>query len=908
MLSQYLLIPQIAIIARDRRMRLVSHALVSFAALAIASSACGGCETESPPVGPNNGADASDGGIADAGVDDAEHDEDGSAGEDTGREDGGRDASTPDMMSCPSERICSDTCCEEGQECVDGMCLPPCSGTRCGDALDLCCTGEDVCIFDSCQTPGDDCTSSFQCPEDEYCEPTLGACLPKDAINTMCEFRPPIGMFTPSPENEFPGIDIGGQFYDGSITAPTVADVNRDGMPDIVVQLYRGALGGATLVVLDGSDMSVIASGGAEELRANAAGIAVGNIDTSTPELEIAALHADGGIVAFRLDNDQLVEMWTADEGALGDIDNEAAPSIADLDQDGTAEVILGLSVVDADGNIWNGINLGAAGGQVGNSGVTTAVDIDQATDGNGDMALELVAGNRVLQIDGTFLWDRSDDYNDGYPAVGDLDVDGSPEVVTVSDGEVFVFSADGQDVVFGPIAIPGGGQGGPPTIADFDGDGKREIAAAGQGRYTVFDPDCVPNPDAMLCPTGRDDGILWTVAVQDLSSSRTGSSVFDFEGDGKAEVVYNDECFLRVLDGTNGDILFERANTNRTGAEYPIVVDVDADFNAEIVVVSNNDQIDRDNCEENYANYPPGGTTGVFVYGDANDNWVPTRRIWNQHAYHITNILDDGEVPAAEPIHYDGEDTNSFRLNVQPDGLFNAPDLIVEAVEIRNPSCGEQVTVEVAVTVTNDGALGVGPGQTVEVTADNSGDVQAVGTVTTTRRLLPGQSETILIEWTLPAGWEMADFSVTGEVDPDGEVNECKEDNNTGTGDSAAGNRTFDDLVIAELTVEDGACGVGGDVMIGVTVENQGAQAVPAMLPVVLEAVRGASATPIDTVRTSDVLQGGTSESFDVTWTPPQSVVGTTFDVRATIDPNGEVTACSSDERTTAADCLPPQ
>ena len=109
--------------------------------------------------------------------------------------------------------------------------------------------------------------------------------------------------------------------------------------------------------------------------------------------------------------------------------------------------------------------------------------------------------------------------------------------------------------------------------------------------------------------------------------------------------MVYNDECFLRVLDGITGAVLFETANSTRTGSEFPIIVDVDGDYNAEIVVVGNNDQIGRDNCEDNYPGYPVGGTAGVFVYGDAGDNWVPTRRIWNQHAYHITNILDDGTV-----------------------------------------------------------------------------------------------------------------------------------------------------------------------------------------------------------------------------------------------------------------------
>ena len=44
-----------------------------------------------------------------------------------------------------------------------------------------------------------------------------------------------------------------------------------------------------------------------------------------------------------------------------------------------------------------------------------------------------------------------------------------------------------------------------------------------------------------------------------------TGSPVFDFEGDGKAEVVYNDECHLYILSGEDGSELLKMANSSRT-------------------------------------------------------------------------------------------------------------------------------------------------------------------------------------------------------------------------------------------------------------------------------------------------------------------------------------------------------
>ena len=53
---------------------------------------------------------------------------------------------------------------------------------------------------------------------------------------------------------------------------------------------------------------------------------------------------------------------------------------------------------------------------------------------------------------------------------------------------------------------------------------------------------------------------------------------MFDFDGDGKAEVVYSDQNRLRVFEGPTGNILIERCNTTATLIEYPVIADVDND------------------------------------------------------------------------------------------------------------------------------------------------------------------------------------------------------------------------------------------------------------------------------------------------------------------------------------------
>lgn len=213
------------------------------------------------------------------------------------------------------------------------------------------------------------------------------------------------------------------------------------------------------------------------------------------------------------------------------------------------------------------------------------------------------------------------------------------PEVAYVNAGVVYIVSGETGEVMASPIAGNDANlafrvtnnRGGPPNIADFDGDGRPEVSFAGTGCMVVVDPDCaaatpaaraalantagsgcnvaVPtSPGPTRCsvevPTSLADeiGVLWQYQTQDQSSAVTGTSVFDFQGDGKAEVLYNDECFFRVFEGATSNILYERPNSHRTATEYPTVVDVDGDSNSEIVVVSTGDQSSaqsnpRDRC-----------------------------------------------------------------------------------------------------------------------------------------------------------------------------------------------------------------------------------------------------------------------------------------------------------------------
>jgi hypothetical protein len=178
--------------------------------------------------------------------------------------------------------------------------------------------------------------------------------------------------------------------------------------------------------------------------------------------------------------------------------------------------------------------------------------------------------------------------YGVGLPA-------GLPEIAVTNGAQVAIFAIDGTPALE-PLVVPGGA-GGPPTVADFDGDGLPELAVASGSAYTVVDIDCGPSPrPGGICPKGACEpgpdpcppGIAWSRATQDASSAITGSSVFDFEGDGHAEAVYADECFVRVYDGATGEVLFSQYRSSCTWYENPVIADVDGNLRADLVVPSN--------------------------------------------------------------------------------------------------------------------------------------------------------------------------------------------------------------------------------------------------------------------------------------------------------------------------------
>ena len=347
--------------------------------------------------------------------------------------------------------------------------------------------------------------------------------------------------------------------------------------------------------------------------------------------------------------------VWVSNETYnTGNNDFSVSIGFADFNGDGFPEIYVRNKIFDAE----TGIHLATAQG--GNNQADSyshnshtnhnKLSCPIAFDICGDTRQELVLGNEIYDVvianrNGTAgnhatltksITPPDNIIADGHVQVADFNLDGHPDLLISnrdtegSTGTVSFYVWDVfSDRTSSPIKLSTTFTGKSiPLIADFDNDGFLEILI-----------DCCHESDKGLRayrfgPNSNSFSLLWSLFINEDSYSNT-ATLFDFNNDGKNELVFSDNSHLRIYDvsGTQPVQLSTIDCGQISIMHVPIVVDCDNDGSAEIIVMGKTGG-------ELQAN------TMLKIFKSATDPWRAARKVWNQYMYHVTNVNEDLTIP----------------------------------------------------------------------------------------------------------------------------------------------------------------------------------------------------------------------------------------------------------------------
>lgn len=390
---------------------------------------------------------------------------------------------------------------------------------------------------------------------------------------------------------------------------------------------------------------------------------------THGQSIAIADVDKDDKCEIFIQGTDNKIYCYTPTGGAKSGFSPTVIPDgryivqIADLDNDGTPELVAGPYLYNAINGQCKKITFNADGTGYGNphsmtNNNTGAYRMPAIGDIDGDGYLEIVAGSTVYKYDVAINdWIRIKvntagqpaafkNYLDGPTVLVDFDLDGQLDVCVIghkntgggiSQFQFYVWNPRTQKVIAYAPDVANTSYGNPtiPYVGDLDNNGYPDFSFA----------TTIPNVGMMSYQYDTNEpGNIKVGPTEGKFAETAGFTMFDFNQDGKAEIVYRGNSSFYIVDlNENKDGYVEMSTPTQawsgTVAEYPIVADVDDDGQAEIILT-------RANQQWQSSNYNMTGVLSVYKSADPTKPWAPARSVWNQWNYNSIYINDDMTVP----------------------------------------------------------------------------------------------------------------------------------------------------------------------------------------------------------------------------------------------------------------------
>ncbi|MBK8700903.1 MAG: VCBS repeat-containing protein [Saprospiraceae bacterium] len=322
-------------------------------------------------------------------------------------------------------------------------------------------------------------------------------------------------------------------------------------------------------------------------------------------------------------------------------------PKLADFNQDGIPELYTGNKIFNAvTGNLLIDTKSSAGCNEI-LFNLCGLKDHSIAADFTDAPGLELAAGDIVYEFNFVSLNnDVGNTFNiitapppvkEGHTTFTDINLDGNLDVVVsrtndFGDGGIWVWNPKDISLL---SSTSNKNRSGIPFIGNLNNDCYPELGICNENSLSEYTYENTIN----LKKT-------FTIHISE-ESGFTGITMFDFNQDGKNEIIHRDEKFLRIFEGQSGITLDSIEIRSATNFEYPIISDIDDDGQAEILV---NGNLPSD----------PDSVVRIFCFESASSPWAPARKVWNQTGYHITNVNDDLTIPRQQQNNAAFFDTDS--------------------------------------------------------------------------------------------------------------------------------------------------------------------------------------------------------------------------------------------------------